>query len=444
MLKRFTDSPKIQYSLDISWKEGIAAAVMLGIMDYYVIPYGLFLGASSQQIGFLVAIPHLLASIFQLFAVRLLRFAGGGSRLRFLILGTWLQAVSLFPLALLALFPASTPQKIIFLVLIMIAFKVLSHMINTAWGSLMSDYLPAHTRGRYMGWRSQVVGTANVVSMALAGMILFLSKSHIQAFGFFIIFLLAFISRIISCVLMGRMADLPLQRNPESDFTFFMFIRRIRESNFVKFVLYASSITFATYLASPYMSVYLLRDLKWDYLNYTLIHLSAVIAGLISFPLWGKHADMVGNAQILKINSFFIPFIPLLWMLSSNFFFLFLVQALSGFIWAGFNLCTVNFIYDAVTPDKRVRCLGYYNLIHGVALCFGSALGGFLAEKLPPVGGHRLLTLFFISFVLRAAAHFVLSGKFREVRESTHKVPSLRLFSSVVGIDPLEDQAASQ
>lgn len=66
-------SPEIRKSLDASWKEGIPAAVMLGIIDYYLVPYGLFLGASVQEIGFLVALPFLLAALSQLPAVSVVR-----------------------------------------------------------------------------------------------------------------------------------------------------------------------------------------------------------------------------------------------------------------------------------------------------------------------------------------------------------------------------------
>ena len=41
-------SQKIRRSLDVSWKEGIPASVMIGILEYYLVPFGLFLGATTQ------------------------------------------------------------------------------------------------------------------------------------------------------------------------------------------------------------------------------------------------------------------------------------------------------------------------------------------------------------------------------------------------------------
>jgi hypothetical protein len=233
------------------------------------------------------------------------------------------------------------------------------------------------------------------------------------------------------------MVDLPFKPTTESEFTFLMFLGRFKESNFVKFVLYVSSITFATHLAAPYFSVYLLRDLRFSYLGYMSVHLAAVASGLVAFPIWGKHADVVGNAKILKITSLLIPLIPLLWLVSKRFVYLTGVEFFAGFVWGGFNLCTTNFIYDAVSPEKRVRCLGYFNLINGMAIFGGASLGGFLADRLPLLWGFSFLSLFLLSGLLRFLAHFFLSRHFREVRESARKVSSVRLFFSVVGIRPL-------
>ena len=167
------------------------------------------------------------------------------------------------------------------------------------------------------------------------------------------------------------------------------------------------------------------------------VHLAAILMGLISFPIWGKHADWIGNARVLKITSFAIPLIPILWLFSKNVFYLIGVEMFSGFIWGGFNLCATNFIYDAVSPAKRVRCLSYFNLINGIALCAGASLGGFLGSRLPPLWGFSLLTLFLISGCCRFLAHFFLSKHFKEVRTSAKPMSSMKLFFSVVGIKPI-------
>lgn len=428
-----THHEKIQASLQVSLKEGVPASLMMGITDYYLIPFALFLGATTPEIGFLVALPNLMGSIAQLFAVRAVRAAG--SRLRFIVQGAALQAALLIPAAGLAL--RVFPGRIGALIALMTGFRMVANLIGTAWGSLMSDYLSPEKRGSYFGWRSQLVGIAGVVGMGFGGCLLYFMKKISPALGFFILFFCASLFRFASVYLLGKMTDLPLIRTPGSDFTFLMFLRRFRESNFVKFILFVSSITFATHLAGPYFSVYMLRDLRFDYLHYMAVHLSAVISGLVAFPIWGRHADLVGNARILKLTSFGVPLVPFLWLISGNPVYLMMVEAYAGFVWCGFNLSSTNFIFDAVSPAKRVRCIGYFTLINGMSIFLGASLGGFLAGRLPVWFRYQLLTLVFLSGVLRMLAHLFLERHFREVRASVKTVSSSELFFSVVGIKPL-------
>lgn len=427
---------RIRRSLTLSWQEGIPASAMLGAIEYYLVPYGLFLGATTPQIGWLVALPQLLGSCSQLLASRAVALAG--SRLRFIVGTAGAQAALLLPTALIGLL--AWPGRVGLLIGLAIAFRVFHHLHSTAWGSLMSDYLFARQRGRYFGWRSQIVGIAQLAGIAAAGLTLAAAKGRSLAWGFGLVFLGASGCRLVSALLLARMHDIPRPPAPGSEFTFLMFLRRVRESNFVRFTLYVAGLTFTTNLASPYFSVYMLRDVQFGYLTYTILHLAAVAASLLAFPVWGRHADLVGNARVLKMTGGLIPVLPLLWLVSPAPLYLALVQVLAGFLWGGFNLCATNFVYDAVTPAKRVRCLGYFSLLNGVALCAGASLGGVLAEWLPPFHGHRLLTLFALSGLLRIAVNAGLAWRFQEVRQAAARVSSRQLFFSVVGWRPLAAQ----
>jgi MFS family permease len=424
-------------SLAITWKEGNPAAIMVGIVDSYATPYALFLGATAQQIGWLVGVPFLVASVAQLGAVAVVRRTG--SRRRFVVAAALGQAAVLAQAAALAW--AAGPWRMPALVALLVAFRVLAQWIVSAWGSLMSEYLPADQRGRYFGFRSQVVDVARLAGIGLAGMWLSGMEHVSPVWGFSLLFLAAALLRSLSARLLALMADRPLVESPESDFSFLEFLARFRESNFVRYVLFVAGVTFATHLSAPYFSVYMLRDLGFSYINYMLVQMAAVVAGLVSFPIWGRHADIAGNAKILRITGLLVPLIPILWLVSPHPAYLIGIELIAGFVWGGFNLCATNFIFEAVTPPKRVRCLAYFSLVCGVALCVGASLGGFLADRLPPLRGHSLLTLFLLSGLLRLAAYGFLASRFREVRPAVRKVASTDLFFSVIGLRPLEGRA---
>ena len=96
---------------------------------------------------------------------------------------------------------------------------------------------------------------------------------------------------------MSRMVDLPHKKELRLPFSFGNFKERLKVSNFAKFVYFVTTMTFATQLAAPYFSVYMLKDLHFNYLSYTAVQLASVVAGLVAFPVWGRNADIVGQRQ---------------------------------------------------------------------------------------------------------------------------------------------------
>jgi MFS family permease len=309
-------------------------------------------------------------------------------------------------------------------------------LAGPAWGSLMSDYIPSRQRGRYFGWRNRIVGIVTLGSVIASGLLLHWLEDVSYTAAFSIIFSVAALTRYVSAHFIGRIDEPPQKKDPASEFTFVMFLARFRESNFLKFVIAIACLNFASYLAAPFFPVFMLRDLQFSYLTYMALQVGSSLASLIALPLWGRHADLVGNVRVLRLSSFFAVLVPVLWLFSHNPVYLMLVQIWAGFSWSGVTLCTGNFIYDAVTPQKRVRCIAYFNVINGVAIFLGSSMGGFLASRLPPLFGYRLVSLFALSFFARLVFYLMFSRRFREVRPA-HDVSLQDLFFSVVGIRPL-------
>lgn len=423
----------VRESLRSSFKDGIFASVMSGVTDQYFIPFALILGATTQQVGWVSGFPNLFGSFSQLFAVQAIHHIGG--RLKLLIRTVSMQATFLFGIALLT-WVGFFPHRVELFLVLLVLFTISGALAGPAWGSLMTDYIPNRKRGRYFGWRNRILGVVHVASMVGGGVLLYWTREFSPVAGFLIIFAIGALSRFVSAGYIARMRDVPQKRDPASDFTFFMFLARFRESNFVKFVAFIATLTFASYLAAPFFPVFMLRDLQFSYLDYMALQVISTVAGLIALPLWGSHGDLVGNVRVLRLSGFFAALIPLFWLVSQNVFYLAFVQMFAGFAWSGVTLCATNFIYDAVTPQKRVRCIAYFHVIHGTAIFLGASLGGFLASRLPPLQGYSLLTLFLVSGICRLSCYFMFFHRFREVRPS-REVSIQELFFSVVGIRPL-------
>jgi len=389
--------------------------------------------ASARHVGILNAIPNLVSAVFQLKSADVTEKMG--SRKRTINTFVFLQAVMLVPIALLALFKGGSPISLIVLVTLFNAFGAFA---TPAWASLMADLVPGNKRGQYFGWRNKVLGFVLVAASFIAGLILHQMKKFNVFLGFFLVFILAFLFRLFSWHFLRKMHEPPLSHDNKDHFTLFQFLARIKESNFARFVVFVSAMNFSVNLASPYFAVLMLRDLHFSYLLYTLINITAHFTVYLMMGRWGKHADKVGNLKVMRVTAPLIAILPLLWVIHRNPIYLILVQIVSGFAWSGFNLCASNFIYDAVSPQKRTRCVAYFNVLNGLALCTGALLGGFIVWHLPPLLGYKILTLFVISSALRLLVGLWLSVKLKEVRR-VEKARSEQLFFSVLGMRPLAD-----
>ena len=424
-------------SLRNSVKEGITAEVVIRILDYYLIPFALFLGAQDRYIGLLVATPNLVAS-FILFATPFVvhKFK---SRLKTIIACIGLQCLALTPLIFLPFIPF--PPNMMLLIGLITIFRSLGTIIGPPWGSLVSDYLPMDKRGRYFGSRSQIIGVAGITTGIIAGLLLFILKPVSEGLSFIILFMIAILSRTGSFFLSKKMVDIDHKLIPDfSSFTksYHIFLAHFKNKNFAKFTIYVAGTTLATQMAYPFLSVWMLREMNLNYILYTSVHLASTVAGIIAFPIWGKHIDILGSVSIQKRVSWFIAVIPLLWILFRNFSFgLIAAEIYSGLIWAGFNLSTSNFIYNSCSSQERVNCLIFYNFINGSAAFLGASLGGFLVNVLPRFLGSPILSLFLLSAMLRLLIDLFIARHFTEIRKDIRQATVRQLLLSMLGFTPL-------
>ncbi|MFA5146245.1 MAG: MFS transporter [Candidatus Omnitrophota bacterium] len=421
---------KIKKSLNYSLKDGIFASVNQGIGDYFITPYAIAMGSSVGLIGILASIPGLVGSLLQSYSPHLSERFGS----RKAVMTTAVLVHALMWLPIIAIPYVFQLHRVPYLVLFYTALVSIGAVSFPPWSSIMADHVPAEERGKVFGWRNRLFGIINVSSIFGAGFVLYLFKGSGYA-GFTIIFAVAFLSRICSWYFLTRMYEPPLIIKDEHRFTLIDFLKRIPKANFGRFVVFAAATNFAVFLASPFFAVYMLRDLGFNYLKYAIVSMASTLTIISLMNAWGRHADHVGNRRVLRVTSIFFPVIPVLWLFSSNIVYLILIQIFSGFFWSGFNLSVSNFIYDAVTPEKRTRCIAYFSVVNGIAIFFGAAIGGYLANTLPPLFGYKLLTLFLISGILRLAGT-ALCSFVKEVRH-VKDVSNLKLIYSVTGLRPI-------
>lgn len=412
-------------SMKASIKDGMSHAVMMGCGESYFGVFSIFLKATTLQVGLIATLPQLLGAVIQWAgAINLDRIR---SRRRVVMAGAFIQALTFVPIAALPFLSHNLYHSVVLLLLFVTVYHGANGAAVPAWNSLIGDLIHPSIRGRFFGKRNTLTGLNSFIALTLSGLILYaFEKQGCPESGYLIIFSAACLARLNSVRWLGRYDDPPLHVSSEQVFTFRQFIRRSPRSNFAKFVFFVAMINLGVSFSGPYFSLYMLRDLKYDYMAFTFVIAASTITQFLTFRYWGGISDRFGNKKILNLCGWGMTIVPVLWLFSANIYYLVIIQVYGGVIWSGFNLAIANFLFDAVTPPKRARCVAYQGLVNGMALFTGSFLGGITAGHLPDsitIGPFvwkpqsMLLMVFLISGIIRFIAACIFLKKFKEVRD---------------------------
>ncbi len=415
-----------------SIKEGIFAAAKGSFGDYYISPFAIAINASNSLVALLSSVAGLLGPLTQMFSSRLIE---KHPRKKIILKAVFFEALMWLPLIAIAILFYKGILMDTLPLLLLLSFSlyiILANIGGPAWFSWMGDIVDKEYRGRWFSKRNLIMGFVSVVLAISAAFFLnYFKENNWTMFGFIILFSLALVARLICWRIFKKQYEPKIKLKKGYYFSFWDFVVKAPKNNFGKFTIFKSLLNFACAISAPLLAVYLLRNLKFNYIIYMVIILSSSVFALTVLKIWGKFADRYGNYRVLGITSILIPIIPLLWILSPLPIYLILIPALiSGISWAGFNLATGNFIYDNVSQQKRGLAVSYYNMLNGIGIFLGAGLGALLIKFLTVSFIEPLFLIFIIGGVARMIVVFWWLPKLREIRKT--KKYNQKVFKNVI------------
>lgn len=414
--KEEVQSEKIKKSLLISIFEGSFWSVMIGLGEKYLSAFAVFLKATNTQIGLLASLPILFSSLSQFFSPNLIeKFK---SRKKFVVSGVLINAFSW--LLILSVFYLGK-YKVYYLILFVTIYWVAGAIPYPAWNSWMGDLVSSEHRGTYFGRRTKITVLIILIFTAFGGLILDYFKTGLGKpyLGFVAVFLIAMLARMGSAFLMSKQYEPEMAKAAAEDkFGFFEFLKQAPFRNYGLYTIFLTLMNFAVYISAPFFTAYMLYDLHFSYTRYMIILSVPLVAKYFSLPIWGKFSDKYGNKKIMSLTGYLMPVVPLLWIFSTNYYFLIFAEIFSGVVWAGFDLSTLNFIFDSTTPQKRARCVSYLSVVTGIMVFLGTMLGSVLIEY-NNLFWTKYYLAFLVSGVLRAFIAAILLPRIKERRKVT-------------------------
>ncbi|MDA8190295.1 MULTISPECIES: MFS transporter [Acidiferrobacter] len=402
--------------------EGVLSSTMRGAGEAYLSAYALYLNATAAQVGLIATLPALVGSFAQLLAAWWAERRG--ERLGLTIMGLAAQGFLWLPVIVL---PLLWPGHAVALLLVTLTlYYGANHFANPLWHSLMGDLVPEDVRGRYFGERSRLMNFANFVALVSAALVLRLAKSHGHTeIGFVAIFTFAMLARLFSIPKIRAIREHALPKGRLSLHPAILW-REMRGTQFSRFAIFTAVMTFSAGIAGPFYAVYMLRDLHFSYMQFMATQAVVVLSQVATLTLWGRLGDRFGNRFVLAVTGSLIPVAPMLWLATTHFGAILLIQLLNGLAWAGFNLSAGNFVYDSVPREKRSLYNAVHNILTAFALALGAGLGGFFAAHVPATTqvfgltlGNSLLWVFLISGLARLNTALAFIPLLRELRTGT-------------------------
>jgi MFS family permease len=383
-MENIEEEKRLEKSRILSIRQGAYYGIMEGFGVRYITPYALAVGAGNRTIGTLATLPGLLATLSQLFTIKLMRH---WTRKRITLVSVLMQG-AMWPIILIAgyLYFIQKNHSAVpgIMVLVLYSFLLIAGSVcGPAWMSWLKDIMPSDI-GAFVSKRSRTLGIVALVSMLIAGFLLdWFKNANMLYTGFCLMFIVAFVGRLFSANNIRQIYEPSYKFDEAAYFSFTQFLKKMTGNNFGRFAIYISLLSLTANIYAPFGTVYMLKNLHFSYKEYTAVILTNSIFAIFSMSFWGRFSDRFGCMSIIKTTGWVVLFIPLLWIFApffnsishtSVFIFLLIQQMLSGFVWAGFEFAAGSFIYHAVTPQRTAICASYLSILN----CAGALLVRFL------------------------------------------------------------------
>ena len=401
--------------------EGSMAAAAGGFGGSFITPFALALGSNSFHIGILSSFSGLIAPLGELFGSKKMDTVSRKKiimKAKFLELIFWVVMMGLAYLAWKSIVPIYIPYMMIILYAIM---SYIGGAMHPAWFSWMGDVIPQKIRGHYFGKRNRVAAFVGIITFLAGSFILdYISGIDIKGavlLGFTVIFFISLLFKYGSRNLIGKIYDPPLNLKNRPHYSFWQFLKKF--DNYGKLALFQSIFFFSIMISAPFFAVYMLEDLGFSYVTFTLVSLSSTMFFLFFTKLAGSFSDTYGNIKLIYLAGFIFPFVPVLWIFISNPIFLFILPGLlSGIANAAFSIGITDYTYELLKPEERGISVAYSSVLIGLGVFAGALIGGFLIQYISITFMNPTKFVFMISAIMMFITSLIFIPMLKEVRKT--------------------------
>jgi MFS family permease len=272
-----------------------AAALTTGVV---LTAFALHLGANNATIGLLAAIPF-LTQLAQVPAIGLVEHVRQRKRI-----AIWSSLFGRMMLGVMALTPFLGTLGLPVMLGATVILCTMGAVGGCAWNSWLRDLAPDERMGRIFARRTLYATVATLVAGIAAAALLQVTSegSSARDVSFATLYGAGCVAGVISAAIVAR---IPEPRMPSPGGRTIGLIERLRspfrDRNFAQLIVFLSSWQFAVNLATPFFTVYLVRQLGYDMTVVIGLSIASQLANAFALRSWGSLADRFANKTVLLV-----------------------------------------------------------------------------------------------------------------------------------------------
>ena len=362
--------------MDVAWW-GIANGVWLTYLSVFAVR----LGASTQWLGVLAALPALVNMIWAIPSARIVERAP--RRLPLVLRVGFLQRLAWLGVALVPFL--FREQASVFAVVFIAGLTTIPAATSTvAFTSMMADLIPPQDRARVVSIRSVLLSATTTLTVLACGPILDalpFPVSYQVVFGFS--FLAAMMSlRYVARLHVPEEVSVAHRERPKAWSTTSIrnAIREVTAAKpFVNYVVSSLIFHWGIYFPMALYSIYRVRNLGATDTWIGLLTMVDSVMTIVFYIVWGRLATKWGNRRVLIIGAFGMVAFPVLTGLATSLPMLLIPSFIAGIFTPAFNLAAFNEML-AVSPEAhRPRFIAIYTSAVNAAAFVAPLAGSYLA-----------------------------------------------------------------
>lgn len=361
-----------EQSLKLSNLDAFLYSLMVGAGESYLPAYSLSIGMGEAFAGILASLPLVSGAVLQLMTPRLLHKVH--SHKYWVVLSTALQAMAFLPLIY---FSVTRAPNFWMMFLILTLYWGAGFSAGAAWNFWMGQLVPENTSSRYFSIRNRIQQIGILLGIVGGGVALH-NKVSIGPFTsvFTMLFVFAFVCRLTSTLVLSK-------KMYHSEWVMKDQVHRLRDSWQVfwrgqhkkKFFAYLVPFQIAVYVSSPFVTPYMLAQMKMNYGQYMGAIAALMVGKIISLSIMQRLNANFDAFKVMIAGLILVSPLPAMWAFNEAYYYVVALQIVSGMGWACFENGLSLLFFKDLRQDEKVPVLTIYNLLNSLAIIVGTFLG---------------------------------------------------------------------